>query len=93
MLAPSRAARNAIASPMPREAPVMNKVLPESDMQPHLLSCKKTIAAGCRLARLGDHKVFIVAERGRDPPSHILLAAGLFPLLALNGHDDGGRIE
>src|SRR5580704_7131467 len=29
MLAPSRAARRAIASPMPRLAPVMNSVLPE----------------------------------------------------------------
>ena len=29
-LAPSRAARKAIASPMPREAPVMNRVLPLS---------------------------------------------------------------
>src|SRR6266436_6398666 len=28
MLAPSRAARSAIASPMPRDAPVMNRVLP-----------------------------------------------------------------
>src|SRR5579863_4256141 len=28
MLAPSRAARSAIASPMPREAPEMNRVLP-----------------------------------------------------------------
>src|ERR1700730_10441892 len=32
MLAPSRAARNAMASPIPREAPVMNSVLPLSDM-------------------------------------------------------------
>src|SRR5438046_2965287 len=32
MLAPSRAARSAIASPMPRDAPVMNSVLPLSDM-------------------------------------------------------------
>src|SRR5215469_3127140 len=29
MLAPSRAARSAIASPMPRLAPVMNSVLPD----------------------------------------------------------------
>ena len=29
-LAPSRAARNAIARPMPREAPVMNRVSPDS---------------------------------------------------------------
>ena len=28
-LAPSRAARSAMASPIPREAPVMNKVLPD----------------------------------------------------------------
>ena len=32
MLAPSRAARSAMASPMPREAPVMNRVLPASGM-------------------------------------------------------------
>src|SRR5262245_32058877 len=32
MLAPSRAARSAIASPMPREAPVTNSVFPLSDM-------------------------------------------------------------
>src|SRR5204863_6904329 len=32
MLAPSRAARSAIASPMPRDAPVMNSVLPLSDI-------------------------------------------------------------
>src|SRR5687767_4360357 len=32
MLAPSRAARSAMASPIPRDAPVMNSVLPASDM-------------------------------------------------------------
>src|ERR1700716_3388328 len=32
ILAPSRAARSAIASPMPREAPVMSRVLPASDI-------------------------------------------------------------
>ncbi len=32
MLAPSRAARSAMASPMPREAPVMKSVFPLSDM-------------------------------------------------------------
>src|SRR6516165_1867891 len=32
MLAPSRAARSAMASPMPRDAPVMNRVLPASGM-------------------------------------------------------------
>ena len=30
MLAPSRAARRAMARPMPREAPVMNRVLPDN---------------------------------------------------------------
>src|SRR5262249_53609106 len=34
MLAPSRAARNAIARPMPRDAPVINKVRPLSVMIP-----------------------------------------------------------
>src|SRR5215212_4220193 len=33
-LAPSRAARRPIASPIPREAPVMNSVLPFSDICP-----------------------------------------------------------
>lgn len=33
-LAPSRAARSAMASPMPRDAPVMNSVLPLSDIGP-----------------------------------------------------------
>ena len=48
MLAPSRAARKAIASPMPREAPVMNSVLPLSDMvRP---PCPR--AAGCRYRTL-----------------------------------------
>ena len=32
ILAPSRAARSAISSPMPREAPVMSNVLPLSVM-------------------------------------------------------------
>ena len=32
ILAPSRAARSAIERPMPREAPVMNKVRPLSDV-------------------------------------------------------------
>ena len=32
ILAPSRAARSAIASPMPRDAPVMKRVLPFNDM-------------------------------------------------------------
>src|SRR5688572_24664215 len=47
MLAPSRAARNAIASPMPREAPVMNSVLPLSDMGflPVWLCCKRALQA------------------------------------------------
>src|SRR5690349_22172734 len=32
MLAPSRAARRALARPMPREAPVMKRVLPASEL-------------------------------------------------------------
>src|SRR6478672_4164906 len=35
--APSRAARRAIARPMPREAPVMNRVLPRRSAMPTML--------------------------------------------------------
>src|SRR5271155_6072281 len=38
ILAPSRAARSAIARPMPREAPVMNSVFPVSDIRASLLA-------------------------------------------------------
>src|SRR5580704_14601349 len=41
ILAPSRAARSAIASPMPRDAPVMNSVFPLSDMRPLFLAREK----------------------------------------------------
>src|SRR5215213_1752098 len=49
MLAPSRAAFSAIASPMPREAPVMNSVLPLSDMRPP--GFRANGACGARLAK------------------------------------------
>src|SRR5215216_4470600 len=48
MLAPSRAAFSAIASPMPREAPVMNSVLPFSDIPPSRLSCKRRLRRDAR---------------------------------------------
>ena len=43
-LAPSRAARSAIARPMPREAPVMNRVLPESVLIAWIL-CRSVVVA------------------------------------------------
>src|SRR4029079_12815852 len=57
MLAPSRAARSAIASPMPREAPVMNSVLPLSDIgyliMPASTLARQEGAEGClRFRRL-----------------------------------------
>src|SRR3974390_1919550 len=51
IFAPSRAARRPIASPMPREAPVMNRVLPTSVMRPRrlLLACEEGGKSGARL--------------------------------------------
>ena len=46
ILAPSRAARSPIASPMPREAPVMNRVLPASDIaRAHFLRARNAANA------------------------------------------------
>src|SRR3954464_13739673 len=50
MFAPSRAAFSAMASPMPREAPVMNSVLPLSDMPAPLLALAQTARCSARLA-------------------------------------------
>ena len=50
-LAPSRAARSAIASPMPRDPPEMNSVLPLSDIT-FLLNHADPCRLGRRLARL-----------------------------------------
>src|SRR5271169_6652326 len=57
ILAPSRAARSAIASPMPREAPVMNSVFPASDILgltflASLFACEECRKRGARLIRL-----------------------------------------
>src|SRR5690606_4533416 len=50
-LAPSRAARSAIARPMPREAPVMKRVLPERV----LMACRRSGGWGeCHAAHCGD---------------------------------------
>src|SRR5262245_10666582 len=51
ILAPSRAARSAIASPMPREAPVMKRVLPLSDIKSPL-ACKECFEGHLRLRRI-----------------------------------------
>src|SRR5262245_49374372 len=50
MLAPSRAARTPIARPIPREAPVMNRVLPLRDMAAPRVTGKPnaTLAVNCR---------------------------------------------
>src|SRR5262245_23229041 len=50
-LAPSAAARSAIASPMPRDAPVMNRVLPLSDIASPF-ACKERLERGFRFWRL-----------------------------------------
>src|SRR6516225_1378981 len=52
MLAPSRAARSAIASPMPRDAPVMNRVFPASGKTISLLTRHEGGKRGARLVRL-----------------------------------------
>src|SRR5437016_3371234 len=77
MLAPSRAARSAIASPMPREAPVMNRVFPLSvAMGKYPSACKRRFGGidalgavdhGALEASGADRQVLGEEARGRDP--------------------------
>src|SRR5580704_13683937 len=68
ILAASRAARSAIASPMPREAPVMNRVLPASDIAASLLARQESRKRGARLVRL--QTVLEMHHFGIDLPHH-----------------------
>src|SRR6202044_367339 len=68
ILAPSRAARSAIASPMPREAPVMNRVLPASDIAASLFARQESGERGARFVRL--QTVLEMHHFGIDLPHH-----------------------
>src|ERR1700722_6628930 len=104
ILAPSRAARSAIASPMPREAPVMNSVFPASDIAASLLARQKRGERRARFVRLQtvlemhdfgidllDHSVKMAAQQ---PPRHCdgtgRKGCDLPRRLQRNGIDRGG---
>jgi hypothetical protein len=81
MLAPSRAARSAIASPMPRLAPVMNRVLPLRFPIHHIASMSGVVASrlsGPRSTitqRFGIGQV-VVGEIAGKPHAAIVIGAG-----------------
>src|SRR5580693_46457 len=68
ILAPSRAARSAIARPMPREAPVMNRVLPASDIAVSLLARQESGKCRARFVRL--QTILEIRHFGIDLPDH-----------------------
>src|ERR1700726_5114318 len=77
ILAPSRAARSAIASPMPREAPVMKRVFPANDIAASLLARQKR---GERRARfVGLQAVLEMHHLGIDLPHHSVKMAAQQP--------------
>src|SRR5579862_7710535 len=77
MLAPSRAARSAIASPMPREAPVMNRVFPASVIAASLLARQESGKRGARFVRL--QAVLEMHHFGIDLPHHSVKMAAQQP--------------
>src|ERR1700722_19854239 len=77
ILAPSRAARSAIASPMPREAPVMNRVLPASDIAASLLARQKCGECGARFLRL--QTILEIHHFGINLPHHSVKMAAQQP--------------
>src|SRR3984893_15543294 len=83
ILAPSRAARSAIANPMPREAPVMNRVLPASDIAASLLARQKRGKRGARVVRL--QTVLETHHLGIDLPDHSVKMAAQQPPRYRNG--------
>src|SRR6202030_820957 len=87
MLAPSRAARSAIASPMPREPPVMNRVLPASDIAASLLARQESRKRGARFVRL--QTVLEMHHFGIDLPHHSVKMAAQQP----PRHRDGAGRE
>src|SRR5256885_14857737 len=64
-LAPSRAARNAMASPMPRLAPEMNKVLPLRDDIEN--SCQERVGNRAPLSRKRGAKEVVSCIRVQHP--------------------------
>src|SRR6202035_4445895 len=68
ILAPSRAARSAIARPMPRDAPVMNRVFPASVIAASLLARQKRGERRARFVRL--QTVLEMHHFGIDLPHH-----------------------
>src|SRR5580704_15988520 len=77
ILAPSRAARSAIARPMPREAPVMNWVLPASDIAVSLLARQESGKCRARFVRL--QAVLEMHHLGIDLPDHSVKMAAQEP--------------
>src|SRR5580700_2027817 len=77
ILAPSRAARSAIASPMPREAPVMNRVFPASDIAASLFARQKRGERRARFVRL--QTVLEMHHLGIDLPHHSVKMAAQEP--------------
>src|SRR6266849_3289715 len=77
ILAPSRAARSAIASPMPREAPVMNRVLPASVIDASLLARKERGKRRARFVRL--QTILEMHHFGIDLPDHSVKMAAQEP--------------
>src|SRR5580704_13347040 len=77
ILAPSRAARSAIARPMPREAPVMNRVLPASDIAVSLLARQESGKCRARLVRL--QTILEIRHFGIDLPDHSVKMAAQQP--------------
>src|SRR4029077_8950110 len=73
ILAPSRAARSAIASPMPRDPPVMNNVFPASDKANSLLARQESGERGARL--FGLQPFLEVHSFGIDSPDGIVKVA------------------
>src|SRR5579862_8432345 len=77
ILAPSRAARSAMASPMPREAPVMNSVFPASGIVASLLARQERGECRARFVRL--QAVLEMHHFGIDLPDHSVKMAAQQP--------------
>src|SRR5215212_5230868 len=85
MFAPSRAALSAIASPMPREAPVMNSVLPLSDIPASRLSCKR------RLRRDARNNGAICLHHGEQINEARMQLTGIHHLTAISADAPGNK--
>ena len=91
-LAPSRAARSPMASPMPRDAPVMNRVLPLSDM----LASQFLVYANGSVSLPGG-RPFVLADADdvsvRIADVEVTAAVGLVFRLAVESNTAGGDIR